>query len=146
MQEDDNLISSDLVEEIELVMDVISQDLIESCSSTAAGINPNITIDEEEYIDSIIPDLDQQSSNVILHDPDEHDYQKAYEEAIKLRLHHSYVSIYAAMVAKCIAHGASETSAQSYALNYIKGYRWSIENHNKGDCYAQNWLKLMLIL
>ncbi|WP_371222812.1 hypothetical protein [Orientia tsutsugamushi] len=134
MMESAAISSSDLEEGLKLVTDVISQDC-GSSSSTTANISPNIYMAEEEYIDSLIPDLEQQSSN-ILSDPD---YYRAYNEGMQFGLNHSYASIYASIVSNHMAHGITEHSAKFFAQSYIEGFSWSIENHQKGDCHASNY-------
>ncbi|CAM80469.1 hypothetical protein OTBS_1402 [Orientia tsutsugamushi str. Boryong] len=134
MMESVAISSSDLEEGLKLVTDVISQNC-GSSSSITADISPNIYMAEEEYINSIIPDLEQQSSN-ILPDPD---YYTAYNEGMKFGLNHSYASIYASIVSKHMAHGITEHSAKFFAQSYIEGLSLSIEIHQKGECYAHNY-------
>ncbi|WP_155730021.1 hypothetical protein [Orientia tsutsugamushi] len=136
MMESAAISSSDLEEVLKLVTDVISQDS-GSSSSTTVNISPNIYMAEDEYIDSIIPDLEQQSSN-ILSDPGD-DYSRAYNEGTQFGLNHSYASIYASIVSQHMAHGITEHSAKFFAQSYIEGFSWSIENHQKGDCHARNY-------
>ncbi|WP_155379130.1 hypothetical protein [Orientia tsutsugamushi] len=94
-------------------------------------MSPDITKTQEEYIDNIIQPLEHKSSNILL----DSDYYNAYEEGIQL----GHASIYAAIVAKHIANGTSEHSAKNFAQSYIEGFSSSIQNHQKGDCYAQNY-------
>ncbi|SPM46328.1 Uncharacterised protein [Orientia tsutsugamushi] len=136
MMESAAISSSDLEEVLKLVTDVISQDS-GSSSSTTVNISPNIYMAEDEYIDSIIPDLEQQSSN-ILSDPGD-DYSRAYNEGTQFGLNHSYASIYASIVSQHMAHGITEHSAKFFAQSYIEGFSSSIENHQKGDCHARNY-------
>ncbi|KJV56967.1 hypothetical protein [Orientia tsutsugamushi] len=136
MMESDAISSSDSEERLKLVTDVISQDC-ESSSSTTVNISPNIYMAEDEYIDSIIPDLEQQSSN-ILSDPGD-DYSIAYNEGTQFGLNHSYASIYASIVSQHMAHGITEHSAKIFAKSYIEGFSWSIEIHQKGECHAHNY-------
>ncbi|KJV55598.1 hypothetical protein [Orientia tsutsugamushi] len=136
MMESAAISSSDSEEVLKLVTDVISQDC-GSSSSTTADISPNIYMAEEEYINSIIPDFEQQSSN-ILSDPDD-DYSRAYNEGMQFGLNHSYASIYASIVSKHMAHGITEYSAKIFAQSYIEGFSSSIENHQKGECHAHNY-------
>ncbi|SPR05583.1 hypothetical protein [Orientia tsutsugamushi] len=122
-----------LEEDFQLAMDFIMQDL-ESSSSIAAVMSPDINI-EEEYVDNIIPPLEQESSNILL----DSDYYNAYEEGVQSGLTCSHASIYANIVVKRIANGVSEHSAKNFARSYIDGFSLSIENHQKGDCYAHSY-------
>ncbi|WP_041621384.1 hypothetical protein [Orientia tsutsugamushi] len=65
IQESVAVSSLDLEENFQLAMDFIMQDF-ESSSSTATVMSPDINMTQEEYIDNIIPPLDQESSNILL--------------------------------------------------------------------------------
>nr|WP_064591956.1 hypothetical protein [Orientia tsutsugamushi] len=134
MQESVAVSSLNLEENFQLAMEFIMQDL-ESSSSTATVMSHDINMTQEEYIDNIIPPLEQESSNILL----DSDYYNAYEEGIQSGLTCSYASIYAAIVAKHIANGTSEHSAKNFAQSYIEGFSSSIQNHQKGDCYAHSY-------
>ncbi|KJV91342.1 putative repeat-containing protein C [Orientia tsutsugamushi str. UT76] len=134
MQESVAVSSLNLEENFQLAMEFIMQDL-ESSSSTATVMSPDINMTQEEYIDNIIPPLEQESSNILL----DSDYYNAYEEGVQSGLTCNHANIYAAIVARYIANGASEHAAKNFAKIYVEGFSSSIKHHQKGDCYAHNY-------